>query len=69
MAKAETSVVTTWWRPLATVAVFSLLPFVTFLNDNRGEAQLDADLALYALVVFVVGLLAVIAAERLRLGY
>ena len=51
--------------PWSTVAVFSLLPFVVFLNDNRGEAEVDAGIALYALVVFIVGLLAVIGADRL----
>jgi hypothetical protein len=62
----ETSVRTTWWRPLLTVAAFSLLPFVVFLNHNRGEAELDAGIALYALVVLSVGLLAVVGADRLR---
>ena len=65
MGEAGTSDQATWWRPVVTVAVFSLLPFVVFLNDNRGEAELDAALAFYALVFFAVGLLAVIVADRL----
>jgi len=51
---------------MLTVAVFSALPFAVFLNDNRAEAELDAGIALYALVVLVVGLLAVVAVDRLR---
>lgn len=56
----------TWWRPVLTVAVFSALPFAVFLNDNRAEAELDPGIALYALVVLVLGLLAVVAVDRLR---
>jgi hypothetical protein len=56
----------TWWRPVLTVAVFAALPFAVFLDDNRAEAQLDTTLALYALVVFAIGLAAVVAADRLR---
>jgi hypothetical protein len=56
----------TWWRPVLTVAVFSALPFAVFLNDNRAEAQLDTTIALYALVVFAIGLAGVLAADRLR---
>ena len=56
----------TWWRPVLTVAVFSALPFAVFLNDNRAEAELDPGIALYALVLLVLGLLAVVAVDRLR---
>jgi hypothetical protein len=55
-----------WWRPVLTVAVFSALPFAVFLNDNRAEAQLDGPIVAYALVVFAIGLAAVVAANRLR---
>jgi Sulfatase len=48
-----------------TVAVFSALPFAIFLDDNRAEAQLDTTIALYAFVVFAIGLAAVVAADRL----
>ena len=56
----------TWWRPVLTVAVFSALPFAVFLNDNRAEAELDPDLAVYALSVAVVGLIALVAVDHLR---
>jgi len=43
-----------------------VLPFAVFLNDNRAEAQLDSRLALYALVVLVLGVVTVAVADRLR---
>src|SRR5688572_17416595 len=58
----------TWWRPVLTVAAFSLLPFAVFLNDNRAEVELDGGLVLYGLVVFALGLTAVLAGDRLRGG-
>ena len=29
----------TWWRPLLTVALFSVLPFAVFVNDNRADLE------------------------------
>jgi len=58
----------TWWRPVLTVAAFSALPFAVFLNDNRAEAELDLGLALYALVLLVLGLIVIAAIDRLRGG-
>lgn len=49
---------------MLTVAVFSALPFAVFLDDNRAEAQLDTTIALYALVVFAIGIAAVVVADR-----
>jgi hypothetical protein len=65
-ASSATAARPTWWRPVLTVAAFSALPFAVFLNDNRSEAELDFDIALYALVLFGIGLLALLAADRLR---
>lgn len=56
----------TWWRPVLTVGTFSALPFAVFLNDNRAEAELDAAIVLYALVVLSLGLGLVAVADRLR---
>ena len=54
------------WRPLATVAVFSILPFAVFLNDNRDETTLDLSLVLYTLFLLVPGFIAVWAVGRWR---
>ena len=50
---------------MATVALFSVLPFAVFLNDNKADLDPDATLALWALVPITVGLLAVAIADRL----
>jgi hypothetical protein len=51
---------------VVTVGAFSAFPFAVFLNDNRTEAELDPGIVLYWLVVFVIGLVAVFGADRLR---
>ena len=56
----------TLWRPVLTVAAFSLLPFAVFVNDNRSQGVLDLDLVLYSLLLFVPGLVLVAVAARLR---
>jgi hypothetical protein len=52
------------WRPFATVALFSLLPFLTFLADNAGEAEIDARLVAYAVVLLAIGVAVVLLARR-----
>ncbi len=56
----------TWWRPVLTVALFSLLPFAVFANTNRADLDPEAVLGLYALVLLVPGLAVVVVADRLR---
>ena len=56
----------TRWRPVFTVALFSALPFAVFLNANRADLDPDAILGLYALVLFVPGLVVLIVADRRR---
>jgi len=56
----------TLWRPIFTLAIFSLLPFAAFLAENREETSFDLDLLLYALVLLVPGLVALALARRLR---
>ena len=36
----------TWWRPVLTVALFSVLPFAVFANDNRADLDPEPVLAL-----------------------
>ncbi|MDQ3103308.1 MAG: hypothetical protein M3Q53_05670 [Actinomycetota bacterium] len=55
----------TWWRPVLTVVLFSLLPFAVFVNDNRADLDFDAIFALYALVPLLLGLAALFIADRL----
>ena len=54
----------TWWRPVLTVALFSLLPFAVFLNDNRADLDPDPILGLYALVLLFPGLALLVIADR-----
>ncbi|MCD6014630.1 MAG: sulfatase [Solirubrobacterales bacterium] len=56
----------TRWRPVFTVALFSALPFAVFLNANRADLDFDAILGLYALVLFVPGVVVLIVADRRR---
>ena len=50
----------TRWRPVLTVALFSVLPFAVFLNTNRADLDPDAGLGLYALTLLVPGLAALV---------
>ena len=56
----------TWWRPLLTVALFSVLPFAVFVNDNRAYLEPGAILGPFVIALFAVGLVTVVAADRLR---
>ena len=56
----------TRWRPVLTVALFSVLPFAVFLNTNRADLDPDAGLGLYALTLLVPGLVALVITGRLR---
>ena len=56
----------TWWRPVLTVALFSLLPFAVFVNYNRAYLEPGALLAPYEVVLIVIGLVVVVIADRLR---
>ena len=55
----------TWWRPVLTVAVFSLLPFAVFVNDNRAYLDPGAILGPFVLVLLLLGLAALVIADRL----
>ena len=54
----------TWWRPVLTVALFSVLPFAVFANDNRADLDPEPVLALWALVLLLPGLALLVLAER-----
>lgn len=55
----------TWWRPLLTVALFSVLPFAVFVNDNRAYLEPGAILGPFVVALLAVGVAAVVAADRL----
>ena len=55
----------TWWRPLLTVALFSVLPFAVFVNDNRAYLDPGAILGPFVLALLAAGVLTVVAADRL----
>lgn len=55
-----------WWRPVATVSVFAVLPFVAFLDENRSEAELDGTLVSYSLLLLLPGLAMITLAGAAR---